>query len=311
MTRALASTTPRLRSPHCCAAPRRTSWPTATPAAWPARSAMPRCRRRTRWSSSSGTPRRSWRTRPDSVQVTSIAAAAPFSAGDRPVNPKGLDYIPAVGGIQPSGIDLILSVVALAMLAPVLIFIATATRLSAARREQRFAAMRLVGATRKQVSLLAATESTVAAVLGVAAGFGIFFLLRAPRRGHPVPRRAVLPRRHVAQPAGHPRGRDRRTGGRRRGGPAGAAPGAHLPARRRPPDDAEAAAGLADAAAAGRPGRARLLRRARHPGDPRAASSGRSCPASCSSSSAWSSRARGSPWPRRGSWPGGPAALPR
>ena len=120
---------------------------------------------------------------PYSVQVTSIAAAAPFSAGDRPVNPKGLDYTPAVGGIQPSGIDLILSVVALAILAPVLIFIATATRLSAARREQRFAAMRLVGATRRQVSLLAATESTAAAVLGVAVGFGIFFLLRAPVAG--------------------------------------------------------------------------------------------------------------------------------
>jgi hypothetical protein len=75
--------------------------------------------------------------------------------------------------------------VALAMLAPVLIFIATATRLSAARREQRFAAMRLAGATRKQVSLLAAAESTAAAVLGVAAGFGIFFLLRAPVAGIP------------------------------------------------------------------------------------------------------------------------------
>jgi hypothetical protein len=122
---------------------------------------------------------------PGSVQVTSIAAAAPFSAGDRPVNRKGLAYAPAVGGIQPSGIDLILSVVALAMLAPVLIFIATATRLSAARREQRFAAMRLVGATRRQVSLLAAIESTAAAVLGVAAGFGMFFLLRAPVAGIP------------------------------------------------------------------------------------------------------------------------------
>ena len=51
------------------------------------------------------------------------------------------------GGLNSNGIDLILSVVALALLLPVLIFIATATRLSAARREQRFAAMRLVGAT--------------------------------------------------------------------------------------------------------------------------------------------------------------------
>ena len=61
-----------------------------------------------------------------------------------------------------------------------LIFIATATRLSAARREERFAAMRLAGATRRQVSLIAATESAVAGMLGVAAGFGVFFLLRIP-----------------------------------------------------------------------------------------------------------------------------------
>jgi FtsX-like permease family len=120
---------------------------------------------------------------PGSVQVTSIVAALPGTFSDR--NRKGLDYMPPSAGIQKSGIDLVLSVVALAMLAPVLIFIATATRLSAARREQRFAAMRLVGATRRQVSLLAATESTVAAVLGVAAGFGIFLLLRAPVAGIP------------------------------------------------------------------------------------------------------------------------------
>jgi hypothetical protein len=59
-----ASPTPRPRSPRCCAALRRTSWPTATPVASPARSATPDCRRRTRWSSSSGVPRHSWRSRP-------------------------------------------------------------------------------------------------------------------------------------------------------------------------------------------------------------------------------------------------------
>jgi len=119
-----------------------------------------------------------------STQVTSIATAVPGTFSDR-LNPKGLDFMPSDPGIQSSGIDLILSVVALGMLTPVLIFIATATRLSAARREQRFAAMRLAGATRRQVSLLAAVESTAAAVLGVAAGFGIFFLLRAPVAGIP------------------------------------------------------------------------------------------------------------------------------
>ncbi len=121
---------------------------------------------------------------PDSVQVTSIATAVPGNQGSQ-VNPKGLDYVPPDPGGGQSAIDLLLSVVALAILAPVLIFIATATRLSAARREQRFAAMRLVGATRRQVSLLAATESTVAGVAGVAAGFGIFFLLRIPVAGIP------------------------------------------------------------------------------------------------------------------------------
>jgi hypothetical protein len=119
---------------------------------------------------------------PYSVRVTSIASSVPIHTRDA-VNPAGLLYSPPNGQIPASTSDLILSVVALAMLAPVLIFIATATRLSTARREQRFAAMRLVGATRKQVSVLAAVESTVAAVLGVALGFGIFFLLRAPVAG--------------------------------------------------------------------------------------------------------------------------------
>ena len=117
--------------------------------------------------------------------MTSIATAVPGSVRPVQVNPKGLDYSPPDPGGSNGTVDLILTVVALAILAPVLIFIATATRLSAARREQRFAAMRLVGATRKQVSLLAATESTAAAVAGVAAGFGIFFLLRAPVAGIP------------------------------------------------------------------------------------------------------------------------------
>ena len=121
---------------------------------------------------------------PGSAQVTSIATTVP-GRFDARLNPRGLFYMPPSAGVESISIDLILSVVALAMLAPVLIFIATATRLSAARREQRFAAIRLAGATRGQVSLLAATESTAAAVLGVAAGFGIFFGLRAPVAGIP------------------------------------------------------------------------------------------------------------------------------
>jgi FtsX-like permease family protein len=129
----------------------------------------------------------------NSVQVTSISMTVPgslvphaCSSPDCPhAPPSGLNYNPPNGGAPASATDLILAVVALAILAPVLIFIATATRLSAARREERFAAMRLVGATRGQVSRLAATESSVAALLGMAVGFGVFFLLRIPVAGIP------------------------------------------------------------------------------------------------------------------------------
>ncbi|MEU4473354.1 FtsX-like permease family protein [Micromonospora sp. NPDC023888] len=75
-------------------------------------------------------------------------------------------------------VDLILGVIAGGLLFPVLIFIGTATRLSAARREQRFAAMRLVGATPRQIAIVAAVEATAAAVAGTAVGFGLFYAFR-------------------------------------------------------------------------------------------------------------------------------------
>ncbi len=88
---------------------------------------------------------------------------------------------PRFGG--PNGFDatelqLILAVGALALLLPMLVFIGTATRLAAARREQRFAAMRLVGATPRQVSVISAVEASMAALGGVVLGFGVFFVLR-------------------------------------------------------------------------------------------------------------------------------------
>jgi hypothetical protein len=113
---------------------------------------------------------------PGAAKVTSLNSTPPSGCGNS---------CQIRGGLTPKGIDFVLSVVGLALLLPVLIFIGTATRLSAARREQRFAAMRLVGATPRQVSLIAAVESTVAAAVGVAIGFGLFFLLRIPLAGVP------------------------------------------------------------------------------------------------------------------------------
>ena len=67
---------------------------------------------------------------------------------------------------------------AVALVLPVLILIATASRLSAVRREERFASMRLVGATPRQISTISAVEAVIAALAGVVLGFGVFFAVR-------------------------------------------------------------------------------------------------------------------------------------
>ncbi len=67
---------------------------------------------------------------------------------------------------------------AIVVLFPLLILVNTATRLAAARREERFAAMRLVGATGRQVNLVATVESAVSAVFGTLLGIGGFLAVR-------------------------------------------------------------------------------------------------------------------------------------
>lgn len=123
---------------------------------------------------------------PDSLII--VSGYTPGELADQPGATKvtGIGTtVPAVCdgclvGTPSAGMDLILGVVAAALLFPVLIFIGTATRLAATRREQRFAALRLVGATPRQVSVVSAVESTAAALAGTAAGFGLFLLLRHP-----------------------------------------------------------------------------------------------------------------------------------
>lgn len=64
------------------------------------------------------------------------------------------------------------------LLFPLLIFINTATRLAAARREERYAAMRLIGATPRQISTIAATDAVVSALFGSILGVLMFLLVR-------------------------------------------------------------------------------------------------------------------------------------
>ena len=67
---------------------------------------------------------------------------------------------------------------AIAFLFPILILVGTATRLAAARREERYAALRLVGATSRQISVISSVDAVVSALLGAIVGIVIFILLR-------------------------------------------------------------------------------------------------------------------------------------
>jgi hypothetical protein len=71
----------------------------------------------------------------------------------------------------------------LAVVFPILILVGTATRLAAARREERFAALRLVGATPRDISIIASVEATVSALLGTVLGIVVFLLVQPALAG--------------------------------------------------------------------------------------------------------------------------------
>ncbi|MEO3774759.1 FtsX-like permease family protein [Micromonospora sp. B9E7] len=121
-------------------------------------------------------------TSPDTLLV--IAGGTPEQVAKLP-NAQQITSVGNAPALPEATVNLILGVIAGGLLFPVLIFIGTATRLSAARREQRFAAMRLVGATPRQISLVAAVEAAAAAVAGTAVGFGLFYAFRDPLAGIP------------------------------------------------------------------------------------------------------------------------------
>ncbi|MET8262839.1 FtsX-like permease family protein [Micromonospora arida] len=121
-------------------------------------------------------------TSPDTMLV--IRGGTPDEVARLP-SAKQLTTVGDTPALPETTVNLILSVIAGGLLFPLLIFVGTATRLNAARREQRFAAMRLVGATPKQISVVAAVEATTAAVIGTAVGFGLFYAFRGPMAGIP------------------------------------------------------------------------------------------------------------------------------
>src|SRR6266702_5188304 len=73
------------------------------------------------------------------------------------------------------------------------LFVLTATKLSAATREMRLAAIRLAGATGAQVRALAAIETSLVAVAGCVGGGGGFLLARRGAAGLPAVRSRWFP----------------------------------------------------------------------------------------------------------------------
>jgi hypothetical protein cdivTM_01461 len=82
-------------------------------------------------------------------------------------------------GLDPISIT-VLGVGGTILLFPIVIFVSVATQLGAAQREKRYAALRLIGATRRQVARVLMLESLLASVVGVIIGLGAFWLLQAP-----------------------------------------------------------------------------------------------------------------------------------
>jgi hypothetical protein len=69
-------------------------------------------------------------------------------------------------------------IAAVVVLFPLMILINTATRLAATRREERLAALRLVGATPRQVNVVASVDAVVTASAGVVIGVLAFLAIR-------------------------------------------------------------------------------------------------------------------------------------
>jgi len=103
------------------------------------------------------------------------AAQIEAEADGRKVYAFGLPYT----GLGLSAAMLaVIAPIAAVLLLPLLIFVTTASRMGAAQRERRLAALRLIGLDARQVKRVAAAESLVGAVIGLVAGIGFFAVLR-------------------------------------------------------------------------------------------------------------------------------------
>lgn len=82
------------------------------------------------------------------------------------------------GDVDPRAIRLVVAVVVLFVLAPLVVLIATASRLAARTTERRLAALRVLGLSAKRTRRVLAAETTVLATIGALAGAAIWATIR-------------------------------------------------------------------------------------------------------------------------------------
>ncbi|PID32440.1 hypothetical protein CR970_00510 [Candidatus Saccharibacteria bacterium] len=81
---------------------------------------------------------------------------------------------PAASRHYPKTVVIAALTVVVIVLLPILLLVSAATRLGANQREQRYAALRLIGASRAQVRQVMMTESFMASAVGIAAGIALY-----------------------------------------------------------------------------------------------------------------------------------------
>ena len=128
---------------------------------------------------------------PDTLMMVRGASADEVAASDDVAKARGqVSYFANVYRTDANGLTsnvglgpisiIVLGVGGTILLFPIVIFVSVATQLGAAQREKRYAALRLIGATKRQVGRVLILESLLASVVGVLIGLGAFWLLQAP-----------------------------------------------------------------------------------------------------------------------------------
>jgi hypothetical protein len=116
----------------------------------------------------------------DRGDLIMYVGARPDQVAGDPATSETYAFGKPSNGFAPDAVlSLFLAPAAAVLLLPLLIFVTTASRMGAAQRDRRLAALRLIGLDARQIRRVAAGESLVGAAAGLVLGVGLFLALRS------------------------------------------------------------------------------------------------------------------------------------